>query len=187
MDTKKQLKLEVSQAEFGHIEDVVAQTTARFMTDLPQLIKTRLEGAVAKILGFENRWGNEWNVDHCNGRSTVMGEYIAAQAREAAGKAVNDVATAAIKELTKNDKLHDAIKKEFANIFEQELRRQLYDYAKTTVSEMLKKATETHSIEIESLERFPTRKEMSHPDFGKKPMEKLVAEVILKSGKPLKE
>lgn len=33
---------------------------------------------VLKLLGFNSRWGNGWELDHCNGRSgnSIIGEYL---------------------------------------------------------------------------------------------------------------
>lgn len=187
MESKK-IKIEVSAAELEKIEGAVAGATATFLEGLPQLVRSRLEGAVAKILGFENSWGgSEWRVDHCNGRQSVMSEYISQQGRNAAASAVSTIATAAINELNKNSKLHEAIKMEFANIFERELKSQLQEHARKTVAEMLKKASDTHTIEIETLDHIPTRREVADPNFGKKPMERLIAETIIKSGAPLGE
>src|SRR5690242_18794542 len=59
----------------------------------------QLESVVAKVLGFDRRWGErDWEIDHCNGRSgnSFIGEAISAKA---AGLAAQWLAAALEKEL----------------------------------------------------------------------------------------
>lgn len=179
MESKK-MKIEVSKAEFDRIEEVIASTTANFIKELPQLIEKRLQGAVAKILGFENSWG-EWRIDHCNGRMSVMSEYIGQKAKEAAQAAVSKL------EFKPTKELQAAINKEFTDQFMDIIREQLRKRAEEHVLACLDKAIEKGNLEIETLAKIPTKKEMSDPAYGKRPMEKLIMETLVASKAQIEE
>lgn len=53
--------------------------------DVHNLLDQRLETLVAKLLGFNNRWG-DWEIDSCNGRSgeSAAGDWLRARAGNAA-------------------------------------------------------------------------------------------------------
>lgn len=176
----EKLTVEVSQADFDKIEKVMADATAKFIEELPTMIQQRLQGAVAKILGFENSWG-EWKVDHCNGRMSVMSEYIGNKARAAATAAVDKIDFKSTAEIDK------AIKQEYADYFKSELRERIREHAEQQVQMFLDRAARAHVIEVETLARVPTKKEIGDPNLGKRPLEKLIMESIVTEKIKLKE
>lgn len=181
MDNKPEtMKIDVSQEVFDNIEKVMAEATAKFIAELPTLVHRRLEGAVAKVLGFDNGWG-EWKIDHCNGRMSTMSDFIGSKAREAAKAAVDSIDFKTTKEL------QNAIYAEYVDVFKSQMRDKIRDHAGKHVQAVLDKAANAHSIEIETLGRIPTKKDLANPSFGKKPMEKLIMETLVASKTKVKE
>jgi vacuolar-type H+-ATPase subunit H len=83
------------------------------------MLDQRLVEIVAKLLGFNNSWG-EWALDHCNGRSgeSSAGDYL----REKAGIAVKVWLDSQAKNLPNLPiKATSSIKKEYLECLEQEI------------------------------------------------------------------
>ena len=47
----------IRQEDLKEIQQVTEEVVAKFIKNLPNLIRSRLEAAVAKIIGFENDGG----------------------------------------------------------------------------------------------------------------------------------
>lgn len=171
---KDKLTVEVSQAELDRIEKILSESTSKFIEDLPSLVRTRLEQSIAGMLGFEkNSWGGEWKVDHCNGRMSVISEMVGQKARAAVATAMNEIDFKVTPEIKK------AIKEEFSEQFRREMRDKLREQVTRTIQEVLSEAASQQKIEIEVVGRVPTKKEVADPNYGKKPLEKLILEQLL--------
>lgn len=60
-----------------NLEKLVVEKAGKALKEqldgLEGYITRNLQKAVARVLGFEHdSWGNEWKVDHCNGRQSVI-------------------------------------------------------------------------------------------------------------------
>lgn len=74
-----------------------------------------------KMLGFDNSWGREWEIDHCNGRHSDM----SAMLRTKASAAADEFLKRAGDELAKMPLTQDvvkAMKKEYDEVFRGALR-----------------------------------------------------------------
>lgn len=180
---KDKLTVEVSQAELDRIEKILSETTVKFISELPELVRSRLEQSVAGMLGFEkNSWGGEWKVDHCNGRMSVISEMVGTKARNAVSAAMHEIDFKITPEIKK------AIKEEFSEQFRREMRERLREQVAKTINEVLTEAATQQKIEIEVVGRVPTKKEVADPGYGKKPLEKLILDQLLSGNvKPTEE
>jgi len=54
---------------------------------IEDILDSHTEEAVAKLLGFDNKWG-DWEVDHCNGRQgeSAAGDWLRKTAKEEVDK-----------------------------------------------------------------------------------------------------
>lgn len=66
-----------------------------------------------KMLGLDNRWGGEWEVDHCNGRQSPITKYMDAECQEILAQWVRD----AIKEV-----VTDKLKAEFQKVLAKDIK-----------------------------------------------------------------
>lgn len=73
--------------QFDQITAIIDTTVAKFIKELPEKVEARLQSATAHILGFEDRW-NKWEVDHCNGRMSTIGNLVSSKVQHAASEAV---------------------------------------------------------------------------------------------------
>jgi hypothetical protein len=75
------------------------------------ILDNALKTIVAKVLGMENRWGREWEVDHCNGRSgnSIVGDAI----RTAVQPKIEELVLDAVKDFTFNEQQKASIRKEY--------------------------------------------------------------------------
>lgn len=180
---KDKLVVEVSQAELDRIEKILTETTAKFIIELPELVRSRLEQSIAGMLGFEkNSWGGEWRVDHCNGRMSVISEMVGTKARQAVNEAMHEIDFKVTPEIKK------AIKEEFSEQFRREMRDKLREQVSRTINEVLAEASAQQKIEIEVVGRVPTKKEVADPGYGKKPLERLIMDQLLSGNiKPMEE
>lgn len=88
------------------------------------LLNHHVQEIVVKLLGFDHHWGEDWELDHCNGRSgeSAAGDWLRKRAGEAVdawldqqAQALPNLPTSAVKSL----------RDEYARIFEREVRRLL--------------------------------------------------------------
>lgn len=119
----------------------------------------------AKILGFENKWGGEWEVDHCNNRRTGVDEALAGHVREAANEWVNDVIAGYQKKNGKGLKAlpkpeQKAIIRDFECRVQRETQHLLYQATKDIAAqlkvELAARATQDVNKILENLDALVT-------------------------------
>jgi len=124
------------------IENDINKLTNEAYAELQRDFKNNLKNNVLKIAGFENRWNQTWEVDHCNGRSSIMSQYISGKVQQMMTDEINKVISpediAAIVKMAKKGLL-----KEFQEQFYRQVREHFYkesqDQAKNFLSATLKK------------------------------------------------
>ena len=94
-------------------------------SEVVQILNSRREEIVCKLLGFNKRYGNEWELDHCNGRAgqSEAGQLLASKIQptvrawleQQAGKMPKLPAEAIA-----------ALKKDYVKGVLDEIRRELY-------------------------------------------------------------
>jgi hypothetical protein len=174
---EKKLKIQIDEVDLARIEALLAQTTQKFIDELPHTIQLRLEQAVARLVGFEkDTWSHEWKVDHCNGRMSVISELIGTKAKAAARAAADQLTFQVTPEI------QQAIDTEYAARFKDEMRDQLRSHVHRTVSQALEKAAEKQTLEVEIITELPSKNEISNPAYGKKPLEELILRIIAERG-----
>lgn len=123
--------------------------------------KSTLKANVLRIAGFEDRWGNGYEIDHCNGRMSMMTEYLS--------KRVQDTIKQEIDTLISQQDLADLLKdtkkgllREAKEIFFRQARDQMRAQVAETTQQFIK----------DEVERFLTKnqqklmKEASAKFFG---------------------
>lgn len=166
------MRIEISAKDAKKIESIVDQTTARFLEELPNLIFKKLEAAVARSLGFSDSWG-KWEVDHCNGRTGMVGEYVSQQALDKA-KGL----TQSIKWEPSNEFL-TAAKKEYAEKLASSLKEELEKRAEIKAKELSEKIA-SGTLELEVINLSPKSKAYANPSYGSKHIDQYVLRDLLK-------
>ena len=96
------------------------------------------DNIVAKVLGFDNRWRGEWEIDHCNGRESPLSQLIKTEAEEAAKVWIKDcLHTKDLPALTNQQK--KAIQIDYADRFKRYLNDELSDRIRKAASEVAAK------------------------------------------------
>jgi len=118
------------------------------------------EQVIFKLLGFDSRWGKV-EVDHCNGRDSIMTE----QLKRLAGPVIDDwIAKEIAPALEKAARLHfteqkvlQAIQSEFINSFNYRLREMVRAHAEKAASEYAAKlaAEFTEAVSMVEPEETP--------------------------------
>jgi len=109
----------------------IAETVAEWkVTNSPETIKRKVnkildessKEIVMKLLGFNNRWDKDWDLDHCNGRAgnSTAGDFIVNANAEAVKEWLTEVSMPALDTKTKNKLLKDA-----ANHYHDTLQRRV--------------------------------------------------------------
>ena len=117
------------------VTEVITEITQEWVTSwnkdkLQKLLIQRLDKAaldfMLKVLGFNNHWEGKWEVDHCNGRMTVINELLSFKAKQEVSNWL-DVNLSKMLTTSLWDKLRESLEKEFYRIISSELR---YRYSK---------------------------------------------------------
>lgn len=104
-----------------------------------------------KMMGLDNRWG-KWEVDHCNGRSSPISQYL----NEECSRMIGEWVRASIKEVL-TEEMRGKMKKEIDAAFRNELREasgyrirsQISDHVESFVNDILKGAADELREELQ--------------------------------------
>lgn len=140
--------LEVSLLDEGVeklIENDIARLTNEAYDEVKLSFKNNLKANTLKVAGFDDHWG-KWEVDRCNGRSSVVTQYI--------GQKVQNMFTAEFDKMLQPEieKALEPLKKtlvadfkrEFEYHVKQQMRVQLDVAAKAFVSSVMTKQVAKH-------------------------------------------
>jgi len=138
--------LEVSLLDEGVeklIQNDINRLTNEAYAELQQGFKDTLKQNVLRLAGFEGRWGNGYEVDHCNGRQSMMSQYLSSKVQQMITSEIDLMITPAdlvplLKE-TKKGLLKD-IKDRFGHYVRDEIYKQTQLAAKEFVADSLKKS-----------------------------------------------
>ena len=159
------------------VEEATRESVGAFIKGLPQLINQRLESSVAKVLGFSDTWGNtkDWDVDHCNGRTSVVSNYVSERARDIVHKVAESVITEkVIRNVMKE--CRDALLKDAKEQARREYKTLLYDKIHKLAEE---KADEDAKKIFDEIDQISTDIELADPEAGKDPVGHAVMEDVI--------
>jgi hypothetical protein len=95
------------------IEQEAKKEIADYLKNIRYNIRKKLEAATTSLLGLEHRYGDRYEIDHCNGRNSVFIDVLRDMAKDEAIK------------LTKHIKLPKADSELIQQAFVKELKDQL--------------------------------------------------------------
>lgn len=121
------------------LKNDINRITNEAYEELTQEFKNNLKSNILQIAGFrKDTWGhNSWEVDHCNGRSSMVTQYIASK--------VQQMITAEMDKLLTPEEIQGVIQgtkkgllKEFAEKFRYAVREGLYKKSQEEAATFLK-------------------------------------------------
>lgn len=118
--------------------------------DVAKMLDLERRQITLKFLGFDARWGSNWEVDHCNGRESPVRKFVT----EHAQKAAQDWLEKHMKcftDLVAGKEITAAMRKDFKNVYEYQLIQRLRSLAESQANE---DATRIHN---EMVKEFSTR------------------------------
>ena len=135
---------EISMLEDGlnkALQNDMNQWANEAYDELKAGFKNNLRTTVLSIMGFESRWNNSYEVDHCNGRQSMMTEYLSGKVKDMIREEI-DV------NFTKDDlapmlpDIKKALLKDAGSLFKREaeelMREQVRESAKEFIGGVLK-------------------------------------------------
>ena len=138
-DTKKRLLHESAK--------MLDEQAGNFVINLKNTIHSRLDAAAAEALGFSRGYNGKWEIDHCNGRGSIITNIISNKVINLAQKTFDEIFTEEkLREII--ERVEKEITKEMENGIKAQLTRDMERYMK----EKLEKRAEKFAEEwIESL------------------------------------
>lgn len=117
LNQMRDVSTRVYEAELKNMEQTVREHVGRNKRAL-----------VAQILGMDARWGDGWQIDHCNGRSgqSLIGTQLANEATPV----VVDLVQKALRDWEPTEEMIDAVKAEFNRLFQA----RAFEYAREEAS-----------------------------------------------------
>lgn len=70
----------------SQIEKIGKQEVESFIKDLRGNIKNKLNGSLLSLLGLEQRYNNQYEIDHCNSRNSILIDTIRDMAKDEVSK-----------------------------------------------------------------------------------------------------
>lgn len=117
--------------------------------ELQKTFKHDLKKNVLQIVGFSNSW-DKWEVDHCNGRSSVLTEYMSGKVKDMFRAEFEKMLQPEIEDILKPVK--KAFLDEFKHAFKREVQGLIYnetrEQAKKFISELAAKQIQKYQKEI---------------------------------------
>jgi hypothetical protein len=139
------------------LKNQVQELTKKELVNAKANIKKYLEGALLSLLGLEKRYSNEYEIDHCNGRNSVL---------------IDSFRELAISEARKIASEYKPSKEDlsvYKVAFERELKNQfsycIRDIAKAKAVELARDVMATVKIDVD---------EILEKEFGEKPKDQSI-------------
>lgn len=121
------------------IENDINKLTNEAYKELQQSFKNTLKENVLKLAGFDNHWGHGWEVDHCNGRNSMISQYISSKVQQMITAEIDKIITPAdIQVMIKDTK--KAVLKEVQRNFEHHFREESYAQTKAAAKDFVASA-----------------------------------------------
>lgn len=133
------------QAEIAMLSELNTLNADDFKLDIIQNIEKTRAQVVWKILGMDNRWG-KWEIDHCNGRTSPLSEFLTEQIREPLQEWLAEAAREVFEEerATAKMKLKQAVKQEIKT----RLSRANYEEVQRIVANFVHEIVEEVKLEL---------------------------------------
>lgn len=137
-----------AQAEAAFADAVSTIDTAGMAREITAMLNKTRADVVWKVLGLDNRWGNKWEVDHCNGRQSPITLFLA----EEIGPQIKAwLARTVVEELAKFEETKPALRAQIKRALGEEIRQYakayqvreiLQDQARTWVQSIAKEVVD---------------------------------------------
>lgn len=118
------------------IQNDMNQLANEAYEELRQGFKRTLKANVLRIAGFEDRWGNGYEIDHCNGRSSMMTDYLSSRVRNLITQEI-DASFTKEELMSVVPDIKKALLKEAKDLFRHELRDSMRDQVRESAKEFL--------------------------------------------------
>ena len=124
-------------------KELLQKEVVNYLTTFKPKIKDILEKSVLSLIGLEKRYDNNYEIDHCNGRNSVLIDAFRQIAKDEAKKIVNSYKP------TKEDIVNfkSAVEKEYESQFNYAIR----DIIKIRVNKEMETLLDSMKIDIEDL------------------------------------
>jgi len=104
-------------------------------TELETSLKKGVKETVLRSLGFSNSCSGGWEIDHCNGRMSQVGDHLKIKLKDLLEQIPLDKVTITEQERTS---ICNGYKKELLAEYQRQIRNELYSHVKHMVSEDVK-------------------------------------------------
>lgn len=121
------------------LQTVIADEAAKYLKDVRTTIRSALELSTLSLLGIEKRHGNSYEIDHCNGRASVLIDAFRAVAIEEAKKIAKNYVPSSAEVVG----FASMFQKEFNRHFNESLQYMAREKAKVEASKII------NSIELD--------------------------------------
>lgn len=157
------------------LDDAVANAIREALKEIPRKVKDQINAIVAKSFGFDNKWGGEWQVDHCNSRKSSLGNLIVGKAKAEISKDVEEFLDKTKFKI--NNQQKQAIKKDAHDTYMREFKRKLHEAVEKKATDEAEELAKALVPDLKTLDL--DLKAMADPSFGETEREKLVIEMHL--------
>jgi len=165
----------MSEDDFnGKITKGVEIAIEKSLSDLPNFLSTHIRGMALSAIGFSTSFGRI-EVDHCNGRNSVLSDSINFKAREFVEKKL----TKEIDKVKVTPELKKVVKREFDDAISNSIRWNIETKVKETVekfmNELIESLVKDHlKDKLKSItENLKEDDDIANPEFGKEFHQKL--------------
>ena len=127
-------KIEIKFKDINEqIEKVALNQADLFLKGLDEKIKRALDSALYSLLGLENRYNGQMEIDHCNGRNSVFIDLIRDKAKKEVEALISRM------DIKKEDVL--MVREAFNKEYQKQLRYQIEYYAKEIAKKHIEEST----------------------------------------------
>ena len=122
------------------------------------ILDKALNQVMLKSIGFNNRWGDGWEVDHCNGRAgeSMVGDWLRGNAEDSVKQWLSD----AVKELPKIPAgAIKSMKKDYLEQIERAVNHAISDEAEIKAAQILEEVFDTEIKKAALKKIYPNMKE----------------------------
>lgn len=160
-----QVKQWIEQAKLSWLNDHLSEDTVR--KKVRALLDKNVQLIIMKLLGFDVRYGREWEIDHCNSRSgnSAAGDFLRSQAGAAVNEWLNDQA-GNLKNMKLPQSATESLLKDYHAKVQASVKRQLEELAQAHAAELVTQMLADQGID-EKVENVTEETSVGHLTLSK--------------------
>ena len=132
----------INKDRIQELTNAADEAMADAIRKIPDMIHNGVRSAIPRMFGFRDRWQGEWEVDHCNSRTSDVSRWINNEAEKEFKKQCDRIITKKFIREMLSPEFKQAVRKDFKERFLRNFEWKLKELVEEKATEEAKKITD---------------------------------------------